>query len=510
MDRLNEANKVASLMRRRENLKPITALQPVIASVLASRGFPAAKGASTRSIVTSFKPVPAALRTSRAMHASTEWVLSKTRGVAGASVTRLLERRVALLRSRALVVPPPRRRVDSQLTVPQARIAMPRNRIAPREAVQRMFDMQPLDKRKAALGHSAPRRAAELVRIFDQACRVRPIATTAVSGKDLRVSQSQGFRPPQLRRGPMATAPRKQSALTWNDGPRNLELVYEFPAPEPSPATLAPAVREPRYPAARNPMGGSSAMWLAARAPKRASKQAEPCDAVPAVVRVSEVSWNTSPPEASLRCEWYKASPAIILGYSKEPHRGSAGDPKIPVPADIRVEENFASGCSNWAGGVADWRLDAAGARTGSLALFVPSLELVDYDLEFLARVESRSVTWVFRAADMREYYRASLRVAPDGGYEFTRTAVIAEAAEPAVSSLVTVNSNARTALAVRTSVRGSEFAVYIEGQAVDRWNDDRLTLGGVGFGSAPDDRARLYWIRLTYAGSPGLKDVMR
>jgi hypothetical protein len=228
--------------------------------------------------------------------------------------------------------------------------------------------------------------------------------------------------------------------------------------------------------------------------------------------RILKTAWNTAPSEASLRCEWYQTAPAITLGYAEEPRRAAAPAEaaKVPVPAAIRVEENFSSGCGNWVGGVADWRLDAAGARTGSLALFVPSIELVDYEMEFLVRVENRSVTWVFRAADVRNNYRAALRATPEGGYEFTRSATIAGAAEPAVSAPVSVSSNARTALAVRTSVKGSEFAVFVEGQAVDRWSDDRLPVGGVGFGGAADDRARLYWMRLTYSGSPGLKEVKR
>jgi hypothetical protein len=87
---------------------------------------------------------------------------------------------------------------------------------------------------------------------------------------------------------------------------------------------------------------------------------------------------------------------------------------------------------------------------------------------------------------------------------------VIAGVPEPVVSKPVTVSSNARTALAVRTKVQGKDFAVFLEGQAVDQWSDDRLPIGGVGFGSTPDDRARLYWMRLTYSGSPGIKDGKR
>jgi len=246
-------------------------------------------------------------------------------------------------------------------------------------------------------------------------------------------------------------------------------------------------------------------------------------DIAPLTLRVPGVLFSSTPLEASLRCEWYRSSPAMSSGYSKDKDkekdkdspRGSAAaaaaeTSKTPKPADLRLEEHFESGCGNWVGDVADWRLDAAGARTGSLALFAPSIELVDYELEFLVRVEKKSVTWVFRASDLTDYYRAVLRVNPEGGYLFERSAVIAGVPGPVVTKPVTVSSNARTALAVRTEVQGKDFAVFLEGQAVDRWSDDRLPMGGVGFGSAPEDRARLYWMRLTYSGGPGLKDGKR
>ena len=503
-----EANKVASLMRRRENLKPITALHPVIASVLANRSLPAVKIAPSRSVAAHFRPVAAALAVARDIPASSVCLTPKTLGAAGESATRLMERNAVRLRTAALAVPSAPRKVNFAFRIPQARITMLRNGATPPEGRQRLIEMALSLDRRLALGGSAPRRALQLVPLFKQACRVRPVAAGAAAGRDLRVSNSRGFRPPPVRLRSTVIAPRRRSALAWNDAPRNLEVAYEFPAPEPTPEPLAPVAREPRLPAPRVLSSAAGRGWPATRPLQSAVPG---CEIGPALARVLKAAWNTAPAEASLRCEWYQTMPGIVLGYAEENRRArSAETARTPVPADIRVEENFSAGCGNWVGGIADWRLDAAGARTGSLALFAPSLELVDYELEFLVRVESRSVTWVFRAADTRDYYRATLRIAPEGGYEFTRSAVIADQAEPAVSALAPAISNARTAMSVRTSVKGSEFAVFVEGQAVDRWSDDRLPVGGVGFGSAADDRARLYWMRLTYAGSPGLKDVKR
>jgi hypothetical protein len=53
------------------------------------------------------------------------------------------------------------------------------------------------------------------------------------------------------------------------------------------------------------------------------------------------------------------------------------------------------------------------------------------------------------------------------------------------------------TAYHVAVEVRGNRVVTSIEGQEVDRWTDDTLAHGGVGFFSEPGERARLYWMKL-------------
>src|SRR5262249_51246867 len=72
----------------------------------------------------------------------------------------------------------------------------------------------------------------------------------------------------------------------------------------------------------------------------------------------------------------------------------------VPPAQAVKFEEHFGGGWENWVGGMADWKVDIAGVRTGSLALYKPTLELSDYDLEFLARIDTHSVTWGIRAAE--------------------------------------------------------------------------------------------------------------
>ena len=52
--------------------------------------------------------------------------------------------------------------------------------------------------------------------------------------------------------------------------------------------------------------------------------------------------------------------------------------------------------------------------------------------------------------------------------------------------------------LSPETRVDGDTFTVKVDGNSIDSWDDDRFPMGGVGFIGAPDDRARLYWVRLS------------
>ena len=44
--------------------------------------------------------------------------------------------------------------------------------------------------------------------------------------------------------------------------------------------------------------------------------------------------------------------------------------------------------------------------------------------------------------------------------------------------------------------IAGNWFPLSIDGQLVETWTDTRLSSGGVGFMGAPEDRARIYWVR--------------
>ena len=164
----------------------------------------------------------------------------------------------------------------------------------------------------------------------------------------------------------------------------------------------------------------------------------------------------------------------------------------------VRIEEHFGSGWDNWVGGMKDWKVDVAGVRTGPLALFVPTLELIDYELEFLARIDTRSLNWVVRAAGLDEYLRCTLTAVPGGELEFSRCAVVAGVAQAPVTAPLRLPGKPRSAMTVGTSVSGDSFTVSVDGHSIDSWDDRRFPMGGIGFTAAPDDPARLYWVKLS------------
>ncbi len=186
-------------------------------------------------------------------------------------------------------------------------------------------------------------------------------------------------------------------------------------------------------------------------------------------------------------------APVITIAVEKSPR---------VVPQEVIVE-SFDAGLSNWVGGTEDWTVDAAGVRTGSLALLMSSLDMHDYDVEFLTRIENRSVTCVFRAAGDDQYYAATIAANPRGGLEFTRRTVMAEVSDAPVIMPLNI-SLAKTAFNVRLRALGNSFCIWVNGQKIADWTDSRLGAGGVGFLGTPKDRARIYWVKLSPVGEPG------
>lgn len=212
--------------------------------------------------------------------------------------------------------------------------------------------------------------------------------------------------------------------------------------------------------------------------------------------RLSEVPFTPS--------EWtFEYKPIALQGYLAAPK-------PEPVPASTLLEEDFNAGMERWTGDKADWKLDAAGARPAGLALFQPSLELADYDFEFLARIEKHGLTFVFRASDTSNYQKVTIAVADSGRYELRRSVIIGGVEEAAVVSPLGATLRPGSAFTVKTSARRNDFTISLEGEVVVHWTDGRLPAGAIGFTALRGDRARVYWVRLAPLGGPNSEAASR
>ncbi|MFB3827760.1 MAG: hypothetical protein ACE15B_13395 [Bryobacteraceae bacterium] len=174
-----------------------------------------------------------------------------------------------------------------------------------------------------------------------------------------------------------------------------------------------------------------------------------------------------------------------------------------PGVASVVLEENFDSGLSRWAGATENWRVDFAGVRIGSLALFGPSLGLHDYQIEFVTKIEKGSICCVLRAPDLKNYYVVKIAKTPAAGYELVRYPVRNGVADPPVTGPLGVAIRSKAVFRVRARVAGDQFSLAVEDVAVAQWSDPDLSYGGIGFFAEAGDPARLYRLRLeSLAGS--------
>jgi hypothetical protein len=388
-----------------------------------------------------------------------------------------------------------------------------------------------------------PRRVLAL----DRETYLLHIKAFALEGNALRVSIGIGFRVAAVAWRDFLSQPTARAALVWPRAPRRLQAVnhdsiaasrsltigiprFSARLPEVSslkrhaqfvfPGSLTPHRRRPA--AGVQPARRASDVSWSVPEPHSLGMAVAPPSAgfarrngahvfsivlLPSTTRPSrQVAFNAFVPREPVGCPNVEFEGMVAAALAGSPLPPGAGvEAAAPVPAStaapapvVRIEEHFGSGWGNWVGGMKDWRVDVAGVRTGPLALFAPTLELIDYELEFLARIDQRSLNWVVRAAGLDEYLRCTLTAVGGGELEFSRCAVVAGLAQPPVIAAQRLPGKPRSAVTVSTTVSGDTFTVKVDGNPVDCWDDRRFPMGGIGFTGAPDDPARLYWVRLS------------
>lgn len=179
---------------------------------------------------------------------------------------------------------------------------------------------------------------------------------------------------------------------------------------------------------------------------------------------------------------------------------------RISRRAVVEVGDDFRSGLSRWTGApgwAGSWSYDATGfARPGRLALLSRSLPMDDYRLEFLVQIEKKAIGWVYRAADIRNYYAMKLVVSNDGPaavYSIVRYAVIDGHQRLKIQLPLPLTASSKTMLRVRQEIRDAQFTTYLDGRLVDTWSDPTLARGGIGFFADPGEAAHIRWVEVAH-----------
>jgi len=179
----------------------------------------------------------------------------------------------------------------------------------------------------------------------------------------------------------------------------------------------------------------------------------------------------------------------------------------MPGQAAVSFRENFQTGLEQWAAGTSslpeagEWSVQAGSVRPGRLRLWKPTLGMVDYQLEFQGQIETKAVSWAFRASDSNNYYAAKIAISKPGQQlraNIVRYAVVGGREQGRVQLPMPIQVTADTSYLVKMRVKGNRFSTMVNGQVVDSWTDGRLRAGGIGLFSEPGERALISAISLS------------
>jgi hypothetical protein len=159
-------------------------------------------------------------------------------------------------------------------------------------------------------------------------------------------------------------------------------------------------------------------------------------------------------------------------------------------------------------GWVEGWGGDPNGIHAGrQITIYRPSLKLSDYRLEFQGTIDTKSVGWVFRAADPENYYAMKLMTVSSGlspKVALFKYLVVNGRQTQVGRVPIDLAVQADTVFDVRLDVRGPQFTTFIQGQQVDSWTDDQLKVGGAGFLNEREERGKVKSVSIRYLSGTG------
>jgi len=214
---------------------------------------------------------------------------------------------------------------------------------------------------------------------------------------------------------------------------------------------------------------------------------------------------------AWLKWAWIALAAAGVLGGYKFLAPGGAGSAaKQPSPRASRAPSAMLPVGKPIQMAPAGWRStpaeDAAGISAGRrFSLYRSLAPMTDYIVEFQGTVITKSLGWVVRASDPKNYYAMRLELVKAGPVqevELVRWAVVdgEQGAEKRVPVPALIQDKT---MKVRVDVVGPRITTYVNGRAVDLWNDVRLGSGTFGFMNDKESRAEIKFVRVSSPGGP-------
>src|SRR5260370_24938976 len=177
----------------------------------------------------------------------------------------------------------------------------------------------------------------------------------------------------------------------------------------------------------------------------------------------------------------------------------------IQARAMVDLREDFQAGLGAWIGAKgweSTWLMNSPGAaQPGRMALLQPLTPLTDYLLEIQGQIQSKALGFVFRAADMNNYYAAKIVIRKPGplpSIYLVRYAVIEGRAGQKTETLLPTYLRTDTLYDMLVTVRGENFTITVNGQLVETWSDSSLKSGGVGLFAEIGEISQIRSVHLT------------
>ena len=139
--------------------------------------------------------------------------------------------------------------------------------------------------------------------------------------------------------------------------------------------------------------------------------------------------------------------------------------------------------------------------RKNTLLFYRPSSGASDYLLKFDWKMQSPGISWVFRAADVRNYYAARVKATPEG-FLAERFSVIGGIEGPHIKKLLNL-PNGTPEVEIAFKALGPVFQLYLRNELVDLWRDERFKTGSVGFLEERNQKVPVKSIHYSPLGTP-------